>query len=177
MHRSLQHIDEHYIVKAAARNLPAARLQVDRVPPLLPNNPFRLAAFAAPVPQDLDECAKPNMPVTSSAAAARGWQLISAAYHLGDAPSKSPSRRSPANNAMALSLCGLGCLQTSVSPVRISLRHVALSAAHETSNKVSAHFPNHQHWSCLRRRPIAAPKMPQQVVVVSPADRRRCSDW
>ena len=71
--RSLQHIDEHYIVEAAARNLPAARLQLDRVPPLLPNTPFRWTAVAAPAPQDVDPdaSAKPNVPVTSSAAAAR----------------------------------------------------------------------------------------------------------
>ena len=58
------------------------------MPPLLQKKAFRLAAFAAPVPQGPDESAKPSVSVTSSAAAARRREVIDAAYFLGDAPSK-----------------------------------------------------------------------------------------
>ena len=64
-------------------------------PMLLPNNPFRSTAAACPVPRPLAASAKPNVPVMSSAAAARGRQLISAAFLLSAALSKSVSRRSP----------------------------------------------------------------------------------
>ena len=55
----------------------------------------------------------------------RANETICAAYFLSAALSKYPSRRSPASNALTLSWFGLVYLQTSVSPVRISLRHVA----------------------------------------------------
>ena len=82
----MQHIDEHYIVKAAARNLPAARLQLGRMPPLLQNTPVRWTAIAAPVSQDPDASAKPNVPIMSSATSASERKVFSAAYFLGDAP-------------------------------------------------------------------------------------------
>ena len=108
----------------------------------MPNNQFHWTTAASPVPYLRAASAKPNVPVMSSAATTRGRQLISAAYFLEDAPSESHSRRSPASNAMALSLCGLGSLQASVSPAQISLRHVApASATHGTSNKMITHFP------------------------------------
>ena len=93
----------------------------------LPNSPCRSTAAACSVPclPAASATGKPNVPAMSSAVAARGRQLISAAFLLSAALSKSPSRRSPGSNAMALSLYGLGSLQTSVSPVRMSLRHVA----------------------------------------------------
>ena len=97
-------------------------------PMLLPNNPFRSTrstAAACSVPCPPAASAKPNVPAMSSATAARGMQLISAAALLSAALSKSPSRRSPVGIARALLLCGLGSLQVSASPVRISLRHVA----------------------------------------------------
>ena len=87
-HEALQHIDEHYILEAAARNLPAARLRLERLLPLLPNTQLRSIAVAAPVPQDPDASAKPNVPVTSSGAAARGRGVISPAALVGAAPSK-----------------------------------------------------------------------------------------
>ena len=142
-------------------------------PMRLPNSLFRIRSTAAAcsVPCPLTASAKPNVPALASAA------MIMRSSSEGEAtnqrgllaecrPQQVSFEAPPASNAMALSLCGLGSLQTSVSPVRISLRHAYVtqsSATHETSNKVSAHFPNHQHWSCLRRRPIAAPKMPQQA--------------
>ena len=51
-------------------------------------HPISFDNSRASVPQDPDESAKPNVPVTSSAAAARGRKVINAAALVGAAPSK-----------------------------------------------------------------------------------------
>ena len=70
--RPLWHIDGHHVVEAAARGLPAARLQLGRVPPPLPNTPFRWAVAAAPARQGPNASAGPGVPAMGSVAAARG---------------------------------------------------------------------------------------------------------
>ena len=47
-----------------------------------------MTTVSAPVPQGPNASAKPNVPTTSSAAAARGRKVISAAALVGAAPSK-----------------------------------------------------------------------------------------
>ena len=46
-HEALHKYNQHIILEGE-RNLPAARLRLDCLPPLLPNNPFRSTAVAAP---------------------------------------------------------------------------------------------------------------------------------
>ena len=62
-------------------------------PMLLPNTPFRSTAAACSV---LCPPAKRNVPATSRLASSERTKLICAACPLGAAPSKYPSRRSPA---------------------------------------------------------------------------------
>ena len=94
-------------------------------PMLLPNTPFCFTAAACSVPCPPAASAKQNVPVTSRQASSERTKLICAACSLGAAPSKYPVELLPASHAMTLSWFGLVSLQTSVSPVRISLRHVA----------------------------------------------------
>ena len=86
---------------------------------------FHRSRLLCPLSPRRERQLKQNVPVTSRQASSERTKLICAAYFLSAALSKYPSRRSPASNAVTLSWFGLVYLQTSVSPVRISLRHVA----------------------------------------------------
>ena len=79
---------QHDIVKAAVQMLPAKHPRGPRFLTLELRYAKLPPVATAPVRQDPDASAKPNVPVISSAATARARKVISAAYSLGDAPSK-----------------------------------------------------------------------------------------
>ena len=79
---------QHDIVKAAGQKLPAKHPRSPRLLTLELRHAMSPPVATAPVPQDPDASAKPNVPVTSSAAAARGRKLFCAAALVGAAPSK-----------------------------------------------------------------------------------------
>ena len=147
-------------------------------PVLLPNNPFRSTAAACPVPRPPAASAKPNVPVMSSAACSNEGEATNQRGLLAECRPQQVSFEALPGQQSYGAFIVRSWIPTDIS-VTCANQSAACgtSATHETSNKVSAHFPNHQHWSCLRRRPIAAPKMPQQASAWPPADRRRCSDW
>ena len=88
-HEALHKYNQHTILEGGGGDLPAARVRLSCLHPLLPNTPVCLTAVAAPVPKTQTRArAKPNVPVTSSAAATRARKVTSAAYSLGGAPSK-----------------------------------------------------------------------------------------
>ena len=130
-HEALHKYNQHIILKAAERNLPAARLRLDRLPPLLPHTPFRSTAVAAPVPQEPDASAKPNVPVTSSAAAARGRKAIRAATSLGGAPRKYSAERHCSHRTVLKSRSRSRYLQLVACADRIEPSRVAICSARD----------------------------------------------